>query len=60
MSPSTSAKQEYQAAGEALHTSLADVALIDAEACATDLPPSGVPTELRKSWVARLIDLRDG
>ncbi len=27
---------------------------------ATDLPPTAVPAELRKSWVARLIDLRGG
>jgi hypothetical protein len=26
----------------------------------TDLPPTAVPTELRKSGVARLIDLRGG
>lgn len=28
--------------------------------CAPDLPPTGVPIDLRKSGVARLIDLRGG
>ena len=26
----------------------------------SDLPPTGVPTELRKSGIARLVDLRGG